>query len=173
MLSLLCGIGGAEVRGSSENIKKNDMPDDISDIADYYNSDPDSEHTRLDRHQLENDLTWRYFNQYLPAQGTILEIGAATGRYTLELAKRGYWLTSVDLSPVLLDECRKNLEREGLGFETIVVAGVEPAISADDESYNRLQGKQRQLWFDLLYEISKEESILGASRHLLYIGTKK
>ena len=92
---------------------KNDMSDDVSDIAAYYNSDPGREHTRLDRHQLENDLTWRYLNRYLPAQGTILEIGAATGRYTLELAKRGYLLTSVDLSAALLDECRKNLVREG------------------------------------------------------------
>jgi hypothetical protein len=49
---------------------------------------------------------------------------------------------------------------------------VEPAISADDESYNRLEGQQRQLWLDLLYEISAEGSIVGASRHLLYVGRK-
>jgi SAM-dependent methyltransferase len=61
---------------------------------------------------------------------------------------------------------------ESIGFETILVAGVEPAISADDESYNKLEGKQRQLWLDLLYKISTETSILGASRHLLYIGRK-
>ena len=62
---------------------------------------------------------------------------------------------------------------EALGFETLVVAGIEPAISADDESYNKLQGEQRQLWLDLLYEMSAEKSIIGASRHLLYIGKKK
>ena len=90
------------------------MPDDVSDIAAYYNNDPVHEHTRLERHQLEGDLTWRYLNQYLPAQGTLLEIGAATGRYTLELARRGYTLTSVDLSAALLEECRCNLAREGL-----------------------------------------------------------
>jgi SAM-dependent methyltransferase len=268
------------------------MIDDVSDIAAFYNSDPEREHCRLEQHQLEYDLTWRYLNQYLPSQGAILEIGAATGRYTLELAKRGYTLTAVDLSAALLEGCRKNiagegLERqvrlvvadardlgevtekrfdavllmgplyhlimeadrklalkeafdrlraggiifssftsrfgiigdlikdvpawiedqaearsliekgkrpddyprggfrgyfaqaseiaplhEGLGFETIVVAGVEPAIS-DDESYNKLQGKQRQLWLDLFYEMSAERSIIGASRHLLYIGKKK
>ena len=32
------------------------MLDDVSDIAAYYNSDPDREHSRLDQHQLENDL---------------------------------------------------------------------------------------------------------------------
>jgi hypothetical protein len=53
------------------------------------------------------------------------------------------------------------------------VAGLEPAISDDDESYNILQGKQRQLWLDLLYEVSTEETIIGASRHLLYVGKKQ
>jgi hypothetical protein len=55
----------------------------------------------------------------------------------------------------------------------LVLAGIEPAISADDDSYNRLQEEQRQLWLKLLYEISQEESALGASRHLLYIGKKQ
>jgi S-adenosylmethionine-dependent methyltransferase len=269
------------------------MTDDLSDIAAYYSNSLETERSRLDRHQLEYDLTWLYLSRYLPPEGSILEIGAATGRYTLELAKRGYALTSVDLSATLLDECRHNIELEGLGkqvrfavadardlgritergfdavllvgplyhlvekadrmgalkevsdrlrkggvifssfisrfgimgdlmrntprwiddqtevrslmrkgrrpdsyprggfrgyfavvseivplhealgFETLVLAGVDPAISADDESYNRLQGKQRQLWLDLLYEISTEKSIIGASRHLLYIGKKK
>jgi S-adenosylmethionine-dependent methyltransferase len=269
------------------------MTDDVSDIASFYNSDPEREHRRLEEHQLEYDLTWRYLNQYLPAQAAILEVGAGTGRYTVELAKRGYTLTAVDLSVALIEECRKGvadaglerqvrfvvadardlgevaeigfdavllmgplyhliveadrkvalqaafdrlreggilfsaflsrfgvmsdllknkpgwietqaevrsvLERgkrpddfprggfrgyltqiseiaplhEAIGFETLAVAAVEPLIGADDESYNKLQGKQRQLWLDLLYEISTERSILGASRHLLYIGTKK
>ena len=269
------------------------MLDDVSDIAAYYNNDPERERSRLERHQLEYDLTWRYLSQYLPSQGSILELGAATGRYTLELAKRGYTITAVDMSLGLLEECRKStadagLERqvrfmvtdardlsevtekgfdavllmgplyhlveeadrkvalkqvfdklreggilfsafisrfgvlsdlikdlpdwiedqvkvrslltngkrpenyprggfrgyfahvseiaplhEAIGFETLAVVGVEPAISADDESYNRLEGRQRQLWLDLLYAISTEKSILGASRHLLYIGKKK
>jgi S-adenosylmethionine-dependent methyltransferase len=269
------------------------MKDDIRDIAEYYDTDPERENTRLERHQLEHDLTWRYLNQYLPAHGSILEVGAATGGYTLELAKRGYRLTAVDLSAANIELCRKRLTGEGLqgqvhlvladardlkevtardfdvvllmgplyhlveetdrkvalqevfdrlrtggivfssfisrfgimgdllrtlphwiedqaevqsilergrnpydyprggfrgyfakvseisplheaiGFETLTLAGVEPAISADDESYNNLQGRQRQLWLDLFYRISTESTIIGASRHLLYIGRKK
>lgn len=269
------------------------MIDDIRDIADFYNSAPEREHSRLEERQLEYDLTWRYFNQYLPSQGNILEIGAASGRYTLALAKRGYTITAVDLSAALHEACRKTIvdegfERqvrlvvadarnlsdvtkkefdavllmgplyhliaegdrklalkevfdrlrkgglifsafisrfgvlgdllkknpgwienqaevgallakghrpedaprggfrgylaqvseiaplhEGMGFETLVVAGIEPAISADDESYNQLQGKQRQQWLDLFYAISAEPTIIGASRHLLYVGKKK
>jgi len=269
------------------------MSDDVSDIAFFYNGDPEREHTRLERHQLEYELTWRYLDQYLPSQGSILEVGAATGRYTLELAKRGYTITAVDLSEVLLEKCRKSILDQGLerrvrfvvadarnlkavaekgfdavllmgplyhlivkadrkaalkeafdrlraggilfssflsrfglmgdllkripdwiedqaevksileqgrrpdhyprggfrgyfpkpaeiaplhediGLDTLVVAGVEPAISADDESYNKLQGKQRGQWLDLLYSISTEPSILGASRHILYVGQKR
>jgi SAM-dependent methyltransferase len=75
---------------------------------------------------------------------------------------RGYFARVSEIAPL----------HEAIGFETLTVAGVEPAISADDESYNRLEGKQRQLWLDLLYEMSTEMSIIGASRHLLYIGKK-
>jgi len=59
-----------------------------------------------------------------------------------------------------------------VGFQTLILAGIEPGISADDESYNRLEGKRRQLWLDLLFRISTVPSTLGASRHLLYIGQK-
>jgi hypothetical protein len=62
---------------------------------------------------------------------------------------------------------------EALGLQTLVVAGVEPVIAADDESYNKLQGNQRQLWLDLLYQLSVEKSVIGASRYLLYIGRKR
>jgi len=268
------------------------MIDDVSDIAAFYNNDPEMERGRLERHQLEFDLTWRFLNQYLPSQGSILEVGAATGRYTLELAKRGYTVTAIDLSAGLIETCRKNIAAEGLegqvqfivadardlsaipekgfdavllmgplyhliveadrrlalkeaydrlrdggilfsaflsrfgilgdmlknvpawienqsevrsllergkrpddsppggfrgyfaqvseiaplheaiGFETLTMVGVEPAISADDGSYNILDGKQRQLWLDLFYELGAERSIIGASRHLLYIGKK-
>jgi hypothetical protein len=64
---------------------------------------------------------------------------------------------------------------ESIGLETLTVAGVEPGISSEDDdgSYNKLQGRQRQLWLDLLYKISTEPSVIGASRHILYIGRKK
>lgn len=267
--------------------------DDVSDIRRFYDSDPQREHFRLEEHQLEHDLTWRYFEHYLPTQGTILEVGAGTGRYTLELAKRGYAVTAVDLSAALLEVCQQQLTAAGLasrvelivadarnlsdirknnfdavllmgplyhliveadrkaaliqaydqlrtggilcsahlsrfgvlgdllrnkpewienqaeaksmlengkrpdaaprggfraystipsevvplhediGFETIALAGVEPAIGSDEDIYNKLQGSQRQLWLDMLYAISAEPSIIGASRHLLYVGKKQ
>ncbi len=269
------------------------MLDDVSDIAAFYNRSPETEHSRLERHQLEYDLTWCYLERYLPPQGTILEVGAATGRYTLGLAQRGYCVTAVDLSTGELDLCRQTIHDAGLaaqvqfivadardlsavtrtdfdavllmgplyhlveqadrqaalrevchrlrdggilfsafisrlgilgdlmrkipdwiddqaeveailsigrdpehlphegfrgyfarvdeiaplheaaGFETLTVAGVEPCISSDDESYNQLEGERRQRWLDLFDRVSQEPSIVGASRHLLYVGQKR
>ena len=98
------------------------MSDDVSDITAYYSSNPAAEHSRLEQHQLEYDLTWRYLDRYLPAQGAVLEIGAATGRYTLELARRGYRLTAVDISAVLVEKCRQNLVDAGLASQVQFVA---------------------------------------------------
>jgi hypothetical protein len=76
---------------------------------------------------------------------------------------RGYFARVAEIAPL----------HEALGFETLKVVGVEPGISADDESYNKLEGVRRKLFLDLFYELSDETSIVGASRHLLYIGRKK
>ena len=187
----------------------NDMSDDVSDIAAFYNSDPEKEHNRLARHQLEYELTCRYLHQYLPPQGSILEVGAASGRYTLELAKRGYTITVVDLSAALIEECRKRIVAEGVekqvrlvvadardlgqvsetGFDAVLLMGplyhlIEEADRkvALKEAFNRLRAggvifssflSRFGILGDLLKEIGAERSIIGASRHLLYIGRKK
>ena len=85
------------------------MSDDISDIAVFYGHGVEEEDSRLDRHQLEHDVTWRYLTRYLPPSGSILEIGAATGRYTAELCRLGYAVTAVDLSATLLERQSRHL----------------------------------------------------------------
>jgi hypothetical protein len=94
---------------------------------------------------------------------SLLETGKRPDHYPRTEAEfRGYFAQVSEIIPL----------HESVGFETLVLAGVEPGISADDESYNNLQGEQRQLWLDLFYKISTESSIIGASRHLLHIGRK-
>ena len=269
------------------------MPDNVDDIAAYYDADPDLEHERLSRQQLEYELTSRFLTEHLPASGSVLDVGAGTGRYAVELARRGYDVTAVDLSEALIRRARALAAEEGLtdrvrflvgdareldglqgpnqfdavlmlgplyhlvaaldreaalgqafarlrsgglifsaflsrfgvlgdlmkrvpewiheqakveslltrgsrpssapkggfrgyfatveeirplhekvGFESVDLVGVEPVISADDESFNRLSGDRRTLWLDLLQEVGGEPSILGASRHILYIGRR-
>jgi S-adenosylmethionine-dependent methyltransferase len=268
------------------------MLDEGREVLAHYESMVAGEAARLAARQLERDMTRRYLETYLPPKGHILEIGAATGEYTLWLAERGHQVTAVDLSPSLIERCKQRLTETGkagcvdcyvadardlslvpgkefdgvlvmgplyhlyrrtnrlqalreavarlrpsgtfisalisrlgimgelirhnpawienqeqvrsilakghnlecsveggfhgyyvqideiaplheeAGLETILIAGVEPAISADDESYNRLRGTQRQLWLDLFWDLGREPALLAGSRHLLYIGRK-
>ncbi|MCL4561404.1 MAG: hypothetical protein M1281_12400 [Chloroflexi bacterium] len=62
---------------------------------------------------------------------------------------------------------------EATWFETLQLAGVEPAASVDGESDNHFERGRRQVWLDTLYEISIEPSITGAWRHSFYIGKKR
>ena len=75
---------------------------------------------------------------------------------------RGYFARVEEIPPL----------HENIGFKTLVLAGLETA-GVRDEAYNKLKGKRRQLWLDLLFSISTEKSIIGASNHVLYIGVKE
>jgi S-adenosylmethionine-dependent methyltransferase len=90
------------------------MPDDISDIREFYDKRVDNESGRLERHPVEHDVTWRFLDKYLPPAGRVLDIGAAAGVYTIPLAKRGYSVTAADLSPGLIGECEKRVRENGL-----------------------------------------------------------
>ena len=183
--------------------------DDLTDVREMYNAAWGAESTRLQRHQLEADITWRYLDRYLPSiapsrrhpapwappGGRILNIGFGTGAYTFPLVKRGYRITAVDLAEEFVTRCKTMADEpddaprggfrgyfvrpeeiapmhEAVGFRILQIVGVEPAISADDESYNALDGKQRELWLNLLFEVSAERSMLASSRHLLYVGRR-
>jgi SAM-dependent methyltransferase len=53
------------------------------------------------------------------ADGPILDVGAGTGRVSLDLARRGHALTAVDLDAVLLKSLRARANALGLEIETI------------------------------------------------------
>jgi len=49
----------------------------------------------------------------------VLDIGCGTGRHSVELAKRGYRVTGVDLSPGMLAEARKTADEAGVEVEFV------------------------------------------------------
>ena len=62
----------------------------------------DREWNRLDQdrfRRLEFDMTLRYLKKYLPSKGLILDAGGGPGRYTIDLAKKGYDIVLLDLTP--------------------------------------------------------------------------
>lgn len=55
----------------------------------------------------ECDLIERAFNKFGATPRSILDVGCGTGSHTLELARRGYQCTGVDLSQAMLDEAMR------------------------------------------------------------------
>lgn len=65
-------------------------------------------------HRLELETTLHFLTKYLPAHGSVLDVGGGPGRYTVELARRGYRLTLVDFTPEHLERARRNVARAGV-----------------------------------------------------------
>jgi S-adenosylmethionine-dependent methyltransferase len=110
------------------------MADDVSDIQKYYDNCVEKENGRLERHQQERDVTGRYLDKYLPKRGRILEMGAATGAYTIPLAKKGHIVTAVDLAPNNIKVLKKQVKKEGLADKVT-------CFVADGRELNGVPGK--------------------------------
>lgn len=62
-------------------------------------------------HRLELDTTLHFLAQHLPASGLLLDAGGGPGRYTVELAQRGYELVLLDMTPANLAFARRQIKR--------------------------------------------------------------
>lgn len=75
-------------------------------VENYYDKSTEYEWNRLVRdpyHRLEWDTTQIFLKKHLPKKGLILDAGAGPGRYTVDLAKKGYDI-------ILLDYSKGNVE---------------------------------------------------------------
>ena len=52
--------------------------------------------------------------KYLPLKSKVLDLGGGAGKYSIELAKRGFRVTLADLSVELLSKARKEIESQSL-----------------------------------------------------------
>lgn len=61
--------------------------------------------------QWHDALTWDYLRPYLPrnANAPVADLGCGTGKWAAKLAKSGYPVTCVDISPRMLDQARAKL----------------------------------------------------------------
>ncbi len=114
-------------------------------LTDYY-SNYDEEGRLLSKHgQVEFLTTMRYIEQYLQPDMRILEIGAATGRYSHTLARKGYKVNAVELIQHNIDI-----------FETLTQPGEDITIC---------QGNAKDLHFfaDGIFDLTL---LLGPMYHL-------
>jgi SAM-dependent methyltransferase len=86
-------------------------------VKEYYTACVRKEWRRLVQdtyHHLEFETTMHFLEKYLPKQGRILDAGGGPGRYTLELARRGYEMVLVDLTPANLEFAKRQIKRNKL-----------------------------------------------------------
>ncbi|QUH23271.1 methyltransferase domain-containing protein [Methanobacterium alkalithermotolerans] len=93
----------------------------------------------------------------------ILDIGCGTGRHAIELAKRGYNVTGVDLSENMLNRARKNASEAGVEIDFIsadarnlsfqdefdlvimICEGAFPLMETDEMNFQILENAARAL----------------------------
>jgi S-adenosylmethionine-dependent methyltransferase len=83
-------------------------------IIECYSKDVRKEWIRLIKdpsHTVELNTTLRYLKKYLPKKGMILDAGGGPGRYTIELAKQGYDVVLLDLTPGNLKFAEKQIRK--------------------------------------------------------------
>jgi ubiquinone/menaquinone biosynthesis C-methylase UbiE len=86
-------------------------------IKEYYTGYVRKEWKRLvsnPYNRLEFDTTCHFLANYLPPNGLLLDAGGGPGRYTVELAKQGYAMTLLDVTPANLEFARRRIKRAGV-----------------------------------------------------------
>ena len=84
--------------------------DTIHILTQYYENYDEENRLRSRHGMVEYLTTMRYIEKYLQPGMRILEIGAATGRYSHSLAQRGYRVDAVELVQHNIELFRKNTE---------------------------------------------------------------
>lgn len=83
------------------------MPIDWTYHTQFWDAVSQTEETDYDDEKINRLLRWKALENYLPGVNSILDIGAATGAFSIPLAKMGYSVTHLDLSEEMLRMARE------------------------------------------------------------------
>ena len=87
-------------------------------VRHYYNENAEHEWARLETDRVEFAITMRALEEYLPpAPRRALDIGGGPGRYSIELARRGYAVTLADFSASELAIARTRADEAGVELQ--------------------------------------------------------
>ena len=131
------------------------------DLNAYYNKYNEDKRLTTPYGRVEFLTTMRYIERFIAGRNglQILEAGAATGRYTLELAARGHHITAVEPVRHSLGILKQKAEREGL-------LGNIKAIQGDARSMKKVRDSSQDivLLFGPMYHLFTEEDKCAALR---------
>jgi len=110
-------------------------------IKEYYSKSGTGEWERLVKdpyHQLEFETTMHFLRKYLPGNGLILDAGGGPGRYTIELAKLGYDVILLDLTPELLEIAKRRIQKAGVqrNVKQIIEGSVDDLSDFESNSFD-------------------------------------
>jgi S-adenosylmethionine-dependent methyltransferase len=93
-------------------------------VREFYNANVETEWARLTLPlcAIEFASTLRLIERYFPASGHVGDIGSGPGRYALELCRRGYAVTLVELAEKELAFAKERFEQAHLQAETFIAA---------------------------------------------------
>jgi len=83
-------------------------------VKDWYTKTARYEWKRLKRdlyHQIEFMVTMHFIEKHLPTTGLVLDAGGGPGRFTIELAKRGYDVVLLDVTPRMLKTAKRHIKK--------------------------------------------------------------
>lgn len=121
-----CGI---ITRHKGENMSVNKYKNIIIDKYNEY--DEENRLVRDRAHNIEYLTTMRYIQKFLKPGAKILEIGAGAGQYSITLAKMGYKVVAVDLTPKHV-EIMKRRSRKLKNFECMVADALDLGMFKDN-----------------------------------------
>ena len=107
-------------------------------VREYYDREVEQEWERLGRAyaRLELVSTLRLVEEFFPSDGCIADIGGGPGRYTIELLRRGYRVTLIDLSEAAVTFARDKLRELALDAEALHAADAQHLSMLEDASFD-------------------------------------
>jgi len=131
-------------------------------VRNYYDGCVEREWERLSRpyRRFEFVSTLRLIDEHFPARGRILDVGGGPGRYTIELARRGFRMTLVDLSPGNVARAREEIARVEQTVDAVMEGDARDLSSIPDRAFDAA------LLLGPMYHIVAEEDRARALREL-------
>lgn len=110
-------------------------------VMNHYNKDVENEWDRLQKdyyHKLEFDTTMKFLKKYLPKKGFILDAGGGPGRYSIELAKKGYEVVLLDLVPEHIEFAKNKIEEAKVSekIKDTIVGTITDLSQFEDNSFD-------------------------------------
>jgi len=143
-------------------------------IAEFYEEYVEGDRLFSGLGQLEFERTKRILQRFLPPPpATILDVGGATGPYSLWLAKLGYKAHLIDPSKKLVEQARQSSKKQPEAPRANCMVGDARALDFSDEEadaillfgplYHLTEGKDRNQALKEACRVLKEDGLLFAA----------